>query len=81
MSEIQLVHLSFGGESRDRGRIHETAMRDARFAIEHQERSSTAPASTAPARPRLAAILGVGSRLRLAVARSPETAAACSCPA
>jgi hypothetical protein len=76
MSEIQLVHLSFGGESRDRSRIHETAMRDARFATEHHEGSSTPPA-----RPSLRARLGLGSRLRVVLASGPETTAACSCPA
>ena len=76
MSEIQMAHFSFGGESPDRSRIHETAMRDARIATDHHE---AAPAS--PARSGLASRLGLGSRLRVAFAGGPATTEPCNCPA
>ena len=76
MSEIQMAHFSFGGESRDRSRIHETALRDARVATDHHEAS---PAG--PARSGLVARLGLGSRLRVAFAGAPATTEPCNCPA
>ena len=75
MSEIQMAHYSFGGESPDRSRIHETALRDARVATDHH----ATPA--APARSGLIAKLGLGSRLRLAFAGGPATTEPCNCPA
>ena len=76
MSEIQMAHFAFGGESPDRSRIHETSLRDARVATDHHE---VAPA--AAARRGLAARLGLGSRLRVALAGGPATTEPCSCPA
>ena len=75
MSEIQMAHFSFGGESRDRSRIHETALRDARVATDHHE------TAVAPARSGLVAGLGLGSRLRVAFAGGPATTEPCNCPA
>ena len=75
MSEIQMVHFAFGGESRDRSRIHETALRDARVATDHRE-----SAAAQPMRSGLVARLGLGSRLRVAFA-GPATTEPCNCPA
>ena len=75
MSEIQMAHFSFGGESPDRSRFHETALRDARVATDHHD---VAPA--APARSGLVARLGLGSRLRVAFA-GPAMTEPCNCPA
>jgi hypothetical protein len=76
MSEIQMAHFAFGGDPRDRSRIHETAMRDARIATDHHE---AAPAS--PIRTGFVARLGLGSRLRVALAGGPATTEPCNCPA
>jgi hypothetical protein len=75
MSEVQMAHFSFGGESPDRSRMHETAMRDARVATDRHE---VAPA---PTRSGLIAKLGLGSRLRLAFAGAQATTEPCNCPA
>jgi hypothetical protein len=71
MSEIQMAHFSFGGESAHRSHFHDVALQEARLATDHRE-----PAvEPAPRR-------GFATRLRLAFAggavASPE---ACSCPA
>ena len=71
-----MAHFAFGGESPDRSRIHETALRDARVATDYHE-----VASPAPARSGLVARLGLGSRLRVAFAGGPATTEPCSCPA
>ena len=76
MSEIQMAHFAFGGESPDRSRIHETAMRDARIATDHHE-----TAQPSEARSGLVARLGLGSRLRVAFAGGPATTEPCNCPA
>ena len=74
MSEIQMAHFSFGGESADRSRFHEVALRDARVATDHRE------AAPADRRPSLASRLGLGSRFRVAFA-GPATTEPCNCPA
>ena len=74
MSEIQMAHFSFGGESRDRSRIHETALRDARVATDHHE-------TAAPVRSGLLDRFGLGTRLRVAFAGGPATTEPCNCPA
>ncbi len=79
MSEIQMAHFAFGGESFDRSRIHETALLDARVATDHHEGAEAAPPATA--RPGLVARLGLGSRLRVAFAGGSATTEACNCPA
>jgi hypothetical protein len=76
MSEIQMAHFAFGGESPDRSRMHETAMRDARVATDHHEATAAATASNG----RIAR-LGLGSRLRVAFAGGPATTEPCNCPA
>ena len=76
MTDIQLAHLSFGGEGRDRNREHQVALREARIATDH--RALEAPAA-AP-RPGIAQRLGIG-RLRLAIAGGPAVTEACNCPA
>jgi hypothetical protein len=71
MSEIQLAHFSFGGESPERSRFHEVALRDARAATDHRE----IVAEPAPRR-------SFAMRLRLAVAGGTvATTEACNCPA
>ena len=76
MSEIQMAHFAFGGESPDRSRMHETAMRDARVATDHhQDRQPS------PARSGLAARLGLGSRHRFALAGGQAATEPCNCPA
>ena len=79
MSEIQMAHLAFGGESFDRSRIHETALRDARVATDHHEGAKEAP--PASGRSGLVAKLGLGSRLRVAFAGGTAKPEACNCPA
>lgn len=74
MSEIQMAHFSFSGESADRSRIHDVALRDARVATDHRE------AAVADRRPKLAARLGLGARLRVAFA-GPVPTEPCNCPA
>jgi hypothetical protein len=74
MSEIQLAHFSFGGETLDRSRIHEVALREARIASEHRGE----PAATE--REGILSRLGLTRRLRLSLAGGPATEA-CSCPA
>jgi hypothetical protein len=76
MSEIQMAHFAFGGESPDRSRIHETAMRDARVATDHHAAEQASPDRTG-----LVARLGLGSRLRVAFAGGPATTEPCNCPA
>lgn len=76
MSAIQMAHFTFGGESPDRSRMHETAMRDARIATDRYESEQPAPARTG-----LAARLGLGSRLSVAFAGGPATTEPCNCPA
>ena len=76
MSEIQMAHFSFGGESPDRSRMHETALRDAQIATDHHE----VPAAS-PARSGLVSRLGLGSRLRVAFAGGAGTTEPCNCPA
>ncbi len=76
MSEIQMAHFSFGGESQARNRFHEVAMRDARATT---DRHAAAPATAAGSG--LFSRLGLGSRLRVALAGGPATTEACNCPA
>ena len=76
MSEIQMAHFSFGGESPDRSRFHEVALRDARVATDHRD------AEQAPtARYQSAARVGIGSRLRFAFSGGPAATESCNCPA
>jgi hypothetical protein len=75
MSEIQLTHFSFGGESPDRSRIHQIALRDARIAADHHETAA------GPVRSGLVARLGLISRVRLAFAGGPRTTEPWNCPA
>jgi hypothetical protein len=72
MTEIQLVHLSFGGDHADpRNRFHEIALNEARVASEYRQFQPAAPAQPSFA-----------TRLRLAFAgRSIPAADACNCPA
>lgn len=79
MSEIQMAHFAFGGESFDRSRIHETALRDARVATDHRE--GAGEATPASARAGLVARLGLGSRLRVAFAGGQAMTEPCNCPA
>ena len=77
MSDIQLAHLSFGGETRDRSRDHQIAIRDARIAADF--RGGTAPEAT---RPSFIQRFGLASRVRLALAGGAVAAPdACNCPA
>ena len=76
MSEIQMAHFSFGGESPDRSRIHEIALREARIATDYHEL-----APTNPARAGFISRLGLGSRLRVAFSGGPATTEPCNCPA
>ena len=75
MSEIQLVHFSFGGESPDRSRMHETALRDARVATDHRDAVQAPTGRDATAR------VGLVSRLRLAFSGGPAVTEPCNCPA
>ncbi len=75
MSEIQMAHFSFGGESPERSRFHEVALRDARVTTDRHETEA------APARAGLVARLGLGSRLRVAFAGGQATTEPCNCPA
>ena len=77
MTDIQLAHLSFGGEGRDHNREHLVALREARIASDHH--AGTAEARLQPAfQPRI----GLLSRVRLAFAGGPAVASdACNCPA
>ena len=74
MSDPQLIHFTFGGESPDRSRIHEIALRDARIAADHRE---TSP----PVRSGLLDRLGLKSWFRFAFAGGPATTEPCNCPA
>ncbi len=76
MTEIQMAHFAFGGESPDRSRFHEVAMRDARATT---DRHAATPAQAG--RTSLVSRLGLGSRLRVALAGGPATTEACNCPA
>ena len=76
MSEIQLAHFAFGGETPERSHFHEVALRDARVTTDRRE----AP-EAAPARASLFAGLRLGGRLRAALAGGPATTEPCNCPA
>jgi len=76
MSEIQMAHFSFGGESPHRSRFHEVAFREARAATDHGD----APQAM-PARASRVSRFGFGSRLRVALAGGPAVTEPCSCPA
>ena len=76
MSEIQMAHFSFGGESPDRSRFHEVALRDARVATDHHQAAPTEARGAS-----LVARFGFGSRLRVALAGGPATTEPCNCPA
>ena len=77
MNDIQLAHLSFGGESRDRNREHLVAIREARIATDYH-----AAVGNDERWARVAPAPSLASRLRLAVAGGPSmTTDACNCPA
>ena len=75
MTDIQLAHLAFGGDGRDRNREHLVALREARIATD----ARTAGTDSAP-RAGITQRLGLG-RLRVALAGGPAVTEACSCPA
>lgn len=70
MTELQLAHLSFGGESRDRNREHLLALREARIANEHRAGMTTGTHAVA-GRAGIASLPGLASRLRNALAGGP----------
>ena len=76
MSEIHMTHFSFGGESPGRSRFHEIALHEARIATDHSE---AIPATSS--RSSIVERLGLGSRLRIAIAGGPAVTKPCNCPA
>ena len=70
MSEIQLVHFTFGNTSATRSQRDAIALREARIAT---ERHDVATASVARGQ--------VFARLQLAVAGGVRTTDVCNCPA